>query len=380
MKKLFYLPLEMYKERYTEYLSSQRGMFQSKVEALGIELTVYRPSSRLNSITNGVVLDPVARVNWAFQQTECLVSDIMNGFVGDDDVIYFEDFWHPGMEMVPYALHLANKKTKLFAFNHAQSVDPNDFTFDMRSWIRPFEEAWCNRLDGIFCADTTLEGFMLREWKSAKVKRLHATGTVFDHQVLLDIAGEDLSISKDKTVVFSSRWDKEKNPDFFMALVDLVLFERDDINFVVCTGSKELRSNKPELVVEAVSLRNKWRSKRGRFTTMPFSIRTGLSKSDYYAQLRDAKVQFNCASQDFVSYTLLEAATFGCAPLYPNYLSFPTALQHRADHLYRKGDLLDAKAKLYYLLDKTDTTDYRWVYQKYEGSVQRMLNIMGFQI
>jgi hypothetical protein len=96
----------------------------------------------------------------------------------------------------------------------------------------------------------------------------------------------------------------------------------------------------------------------------------------------NAKVQFNCADQDFVSYTLLEAAAFNCAPLYPRYLTFPDALQHNNRHLYEKRNLQDAKAKLYELLDASEygefKEDYSWVYKPFEGSVERMLRVMGF--
>ena len=66
--------------------------------------------------------------------------------------------------------------------------------------------------------------------------------------------------------------------------------------------------------------------------------------------LSQSKVQFNCALQDWVSFTLLEALTFGCAPLYPMHRSFPETLQFAEDYLYAPFSLESANAKLDYIL------------------------------
>lgn len=373
--RLFYVPLELYRERYTEYLSGPNGMFERQAKELGVDVVPIRPNSRVNTIETGVVLDPIARCSWAFEQTQQLVQMITTGFITNKDVIYFEDFWHPGMEMVPYAMSLVDREQiKLYAFNHAQSVDPNDFTANM-PWMRAFEIAWAKRLSGIFCAANELAQMMTTGWGSSS--QYHSTGTVFDHRVLYDIVGlsEDWDCKdpeRPNTVVFSSRWDKEKDPAFFCQLADAVLKERDDVAFVVCTGAKELRSNDPSLLELAKNMQQ-------HHGEGSFKVLADLTKADYYNVLADSSVQFNCARQDFVSYTLLEAATFGCAPLYPNRDTFPDALHHHESHLYKPGNVFDAKLKLYALLGGP-LKSYEWVYKKYERSVHRMLRVMGFDV
>jgi hypothetical protein len=65
-----------------------------------------------------------------------------------------------------------------------------------------------------------------------------------------------------------------------------------------------------------------------------------VSKEGYYDILRDARVQFNCASQDYVSWTLLEATLAGTDIAYPDVRSFPECVPD--DRRYRHLDIDDA--------------------------------------
>jgi glycosyltransferase involved in cell wall biosynthesis len=377
-KRLIYLPLERYKERYTEYLSGGCGIFETQCKKLGVDVFPIRPNNHLHTITAGQVLDPLSRAEWGFEQTIDLLELIQHGLITSEDAIYIEDFWHPGFEMIPYAAQVCTKKRlDIYAFCHAQSVDPNDFTHPMRWWMRDMERGWSHYLSGVFVAAQELKDMLHIGAIDADV---YPTGTVFDAEHLQQqylpryiqhpkqyIGAKD----KLKKVIFSSRWDTEKNPQFFLALVDSVIQERQDIHFMIVSGFKDLRSNDPGLVLSAWEMRQKY--------PRNLIIKTNLPKQEYYFELATSKVQFNCASQDFVSYTLLEATAFGAAPLYPNYLTFPDALHHKPAHLYEVDNIVDAKAKLYALIDGP-VQDYAWVYKKYESSVQRMLRVMDFAV
>lgn len=382
-KRLIYLPVEMYKERWTEVVSGPDGMFESQCKKLGVEVLAIRPDTEVKQITTGVVLDTVARCKWAFVQIETLVEMVFAGAINpEEDVIYLEDFWTPGMEMIPYALSVKYPKPELrwpsvYSFCHAQSVDENDFTYPMRWWMRDFERAWANSHHDIFVAAEDLKNLLSN---FANIDNVITVGTVFDSQVLLKIRDSLVKTpqpwnAKFKQVIFSSRWDEEKCPEVFMDLFEAVYQERQDIDFVVCTGSKELRSNKPALVARAKAL-----EKLTFDNESSFNIVESASKKIYYHLLSESTIQFNSAKQDFVSYTLLEAATFVTAPLYPNYLSFPDALHHDERYLYEPGNIDDAKKKLYALLDGKRSYNFEWVYKKYENSVHRMVKEMGFDV
>jgi len=357
-------------------------MFERRLKHNGIEFGVYRPDEVVRTIKSGVVMDTCERTKWGFNQVLQVMAGIEKGYIQPGrDVVYWEDFWTPGFEMLPYCQSLKfgpdqKNWVPMYAFCHAQSVDPNDFTAPMAWWMRKFERGIAIALNGVFTAAPELVK-MLRyggivPYASDKAQ---AVGTVFDSSVLESIHPFSPRKYADyKTVVFSSRWDKEKDPDFFMSLANYVLQERPDVRFIVCTGQSELKSNDQSLLIRAAKMAETY--------TNRFVIATSLRKAGYYSILNKAHVQFNCALQDFVSYTLLEAAYYGAAPLYPHRLTFPDALHHNERHLYKTDqfkDVQDAKNKLYELLDSPPDS-YTWIYQKYEDSVQRMLQTMGFKV
>jgi hypothetical protein len=53
-----------------------------------------------------------------------------------------------------------------------------------------------------------------------------------------------------------------------------------------------------------------------------FVLKKNLTKQEYYYELKEAKIQFNCSLQDYVSWTALEADAFMCSLVYPNFRSF----------------------------------------------------------
>jgi len=137
-------------------------------------------------------------------------------------------------------------------------------------------------------------------------------------------------------------------------------------------GARQLRSNDSGLVDDALAMEDRHWSQ--------FVVKENLTKEKYFKILAESKVQFNCADQDFVSYTILDATTMGCLPLYPNYLTFPAVLENRERYLYKKGNIASAKEKLYELIDTNLAPEYvDFVYEKYEDTVLRMLHAMGFQ-
>lgn len=369
-RRLIYLPVEAYRSRYTEYLSCPGGVFEACCKKLGVPVHTIRPYSSVMQIKIGQVIDPLTRAQWSFHQIYELMGMMKHRQVSDGDVIYIEDFWIGGMEMIPYMQDLVRPFDWLpvWAFCHAQSVDPNDFTAPMARWMRKFEQAWASVLAGIFVAAPELKN-MLRQ--GSVFGSILATGTVWSSDWMTQRYMSAPAVKKEKLVVFSSRWDSEKDPEFFCSLVKAVLKEREDIRFVVCTGNENLTSNRADLiglVREMVNDHSKY-----------FKVEAGLSKQKYFDILRRASVQFNCAKQDFVSYTLLEACLAGCSPLYPSYLTFPDALEHHMECLYTPSSIQQAKDKLYNLIDN-QLADYSWVCKKYDSSVHRMLHAMGFPV
>ena len=70
--------------------------------------------------------------------------------IKDGDALFLQDYWHPGIESILYALDLYGISVEIYAMLHAQSVDEYDFTYNMKNWMRHYELGLDERLSGIF--------------------------------------------------------------------------------------------------------------------------------------------------------------------------------------------------------------------------------------
>jgi len=365
---IFYVPLEPLAERYTVQLSAPKiGWIERRWNEEGVPYVRVEGKGLRNEIKEGVVLDAVGRGYWACSQIMSLLQLIDQGCVKDDDLIYFDDFWHPGIESLPYAFHILGCRPKMFAMLHAQSVDPFDFTYPMRRWMRSFEHGIGKILEGIFVTSTCLKDLVVQAGISTEEK-VHITGLPFNSEEVKTHWPPSLP-EKKKQVIFSSRWDMEKRPDIFLKIVDKTIRRRPDIRFVVTTSATRLRSNQPS------SLDLLYRSIE-RFP-QNLELREDQTKEQYYQNLLESRIQINTADQDFVSWTLLEAATCGCTPVYPYYLSFPEALEFRHEYMYPKNDVDGAVDRIIHWIDHVPAIDeYTWIYERFDYSWKRMLQAM----
>jgi hypothetical protein len=377
MKKprLLYLPVERYNSRWTAYVSGEDGMFaHCMYDADRADLEVIAPDNELKTIKSGVVLDTQTRASWSFWQVSRLLAMIDAGDITDSDVIYLEDFWLPGMEMIPYACHLKGIKPKVYAFWHAQSVNLDDFTFGMLPWIRDFEIGFASWLTGIFVAAKELKEMMLAPEDGTRpicpAEKIHVIGTVFRRQDLMQylpiLAGEPEKARRPKRrqhIVFASRFDKEKDPDFFCQFAN--------------------RCGYPLDVVSGRSIPEPYRTQL--FQMEGVYLHENVAKDQYFQLLAGANVSFNCAKQDFVGYCQLDALAMGCHILMPNRLTFPDLVGNNAMYLYEPGNLDDAVRKLNTIMNTGIAPNlagdeppeiYQRFGSKYERSVARMLDVM----
>lgn len=408
---MFYLPLEGYKERYTlQWSAPKTGWLERNWTAAGVEYTRIDPpqvgwndpAAGARQINVGSVVDGVGRSLYTFGQIGRLLGMAEDGLVKDSDVILLDDFWTPGLEALPYAFHLLGIRPRVYAFLHAQSVDEFDFTAAMKKWIRPIERGFGEFLDGIFVCCPTLRDLVVRGGISTW-ERVHITGHPFSSEEVMErmpadyrahLAGKDQHgkplvnsrgdyydlAPRANKVVWSSRWDREKNPQFFLDLAAKIITDGTvpDAEFVVCTSAPKLRSNDSRLL-QALGVAQK--RYPGRIV-----LKEGLTKEAYYAELCTAKVQFNCADQDFVAITLLEASVAGAYPLYPYFRSFPETFLWKMEYLYEHKDLLHACDKLTDVLGRDDLWTREavrrrsWIHRRFDSSWLRMLDKMGVQV
>ena len=128
-----------------------------------------------------------------------------------------------------------------------------------------------------------------------------------------------------------------------LAVAEQFLKELPSAEWHVTTSGKEFKSMMPG-VIDAM---NKLASNQPRFKLL-----SNLTKEEYYSELAGARIQFNCALQDYVSWTVLEATTFGCDLVYPNFRSFPEFIP--PDRLYTAFNVNSAVIRLLEVMTKVD--------------------------
>jgi hypothetical protein len=167
-------------------------------------------------------------------------------------------------------------------------------------------------------------------------------------------------------IFFAARFDQEKQPDFYMDLIERVKATDwgKDYEFAVFSGGP-LRSNNQRYLDRAYRLEAEGKLK----------IYKDLQKNDYYNLVNDSKLIFNCALQDWVSNTVSEADALGSNVLYPAYRSFPETFANDADRMYIPWSMDDAVAKLQKLMqaphkDQGKISDWN------DGTIDRICDII----
>lgn len=367
-KRIVYLPLEPYEERYTLQLKDWN---ESRFKERGVPfLTVHGRTLREDKdIKTGQVLDAHGRCYWSMTQMAEVVRLMEAGEITGNDVIFSEDLFQPGYESLPYIISQlpAHMKPKVFTRNLAQSIDPDDFVFPWRAWMRDFEQLVSKTCDGILMANTEMGPHMRIALLEAP---LYVTGLPFDREEVRSRVGGVEALKplneRKKRIVYSSRFDHEKQPWFFMDLIEKSDFVERGYEFAILTGGKGLRSTHQEYVDRAKSLEAHGKLK----------IYSGLKKNEYYEFLADSQLQFNCGRQDWQSNTLNEASALGTLSLCPAFRSFPEALNNNAKHLFVPWSLGDAIAKMDYLLTSLDDSDVAYAGDDQHKTIDRTIDIL----
>ena len=346
MRKLFYMGLESYEARYTLQLTEwNRRVFDRR----GLDV-VYVPGSTIDdtkSISVGQVLDAHGRSYFSMSQMMNLVQMMRNGEVTNEDVIYFEDMFQPGIESLPYIMDQipAEQRPAVYVRCLAQAIDPDDFVhvWGMAKWMGLYEKMVNEFVTGVLATNEEMVAHMRIAGWTAPIYNI--SGLAFGKEEVLERIGGAENIrpfaARKRRVGFAARFDQEKQPGFYMDLAERFQENNTDVTFAIFSGGP-LRSNNPEYVARA----------RAMAAAGKLEIHENLTKNEYYALVNDSRVLFNCALQDWVSNTVSEADTLGCNVLYPAYRSFPETFANDLNRLYIPWSEDDAYEKLKLLLNE----------------------------
>jgi hypothetical protein len=351
MRKLYYLGLEAYEERYTLQLTEwNKRVFDRR----GLNV-VYVPGETLDNskkIVVGQVLDAHGRSYFAMSQMMNLVRMMQQGEVTSQDVVYFEDMFQPGFESLGYIITQVpeNLRPRIFVRCLAQTIDPDDFVhvWGMQKWMSDYErmvnEIVSISKGAVLASNEEMVAHMKVAGWTANIYNI--SGLAFGKQEVRERAGNNIVPfdQRKMRVCFASRWDQEKNPDFYLQLIkDWYTTDKGMARiapeFAIFTGGT-LRSNKQEFVDMARELESKGQLK----------IYENLTKDEYYRLLADSRVLINTALQDWTSNTVSEADALGCNVLFPAYRSFPEVFANDHARMYIPWSLEDLTIKLTTLL------------------------------
>jgi len=368
MRKLYYMGLEPYKARYTLQLTdwNERVFKRRKIN---YEIVHGETLTSDQNIVTGQVLDAHGRSYFGMSQMMNLVKLMKEGKVTNEDVIYFEDMFQPGIESLPYILDQipSNLRPRIYVRCLAQSIDPDDFVhvWDMAKWMGAYEKMVNEFVDGVLATNEEMVAHMRIAGWNAPVYNI--SGLAFGkEEVEQRVEGKIKPFTNRRMrVVFAARWDQEKQPDFYMDVIEE--FNRrhpKTVEFVLCSGGK-LRSNNDSYMKRTRKLE----------AENKLTIYEDLDKNTYYDILNDSRVLFNCALQDWVSNTVSEADTLGCNVLYPAYRSFPETFANDHERLYVPWSIDDAVNKLETLLKKPHTNMGK-ISNYNNGTIDRICDIL----
>ena len=366
--KIFYMGLEPYEGRYTLQLQewTEQAFKKRGVDYVVVPGTTIDDSK---AIVTGQVLDAHGRSYFGMSQMMNLVQMMKAGEVTSEDIVFFEDMFQPGMESLPYIMNQspAEFRPKVWIRCLAQSIDPDDFihVWGMSKWMSLYEEMCNEFVTGVLATNEEMVAHMkIANWKAPVY---NISGLSFGKEEVQSRVKE-IKPFEERTmrVIFGARWDQEKQPGFFMDMIDHWLQNKKlpPVEFCICVGGP-LRSNNKVYVDRARLM-----EKEGTLT-----IYENLKKNEYYNILADSRVLFNCALQDWTSNTVSEADSLGTNVLFPAYRTFPEVFANDETRLYVPWSGRDAMEKLKVLLMKPSPSIGQisdWT----DGTIDRMIDIM----
>ena len=366
-RKLFYMGLEPYEGRYTLQLQTWSEQAFNK---LGIDYVIVEGKTIDNTkaISVGQVLDAHGRSFFGMSQLMNLVQLMKSGECSGEDVVFFEDMFQAGMECLPYILCQIPKQQRptIYLRCLAQSIDPDDFVhvWGMNKWMSYYEKM-CNEIPNVRILATSEEmvaNMKIANW-SAPIYNIAGLSFGKDEVISRVKSVKKWSDKKDR-VYFSSRFDQEKQPDFYMDLILEVKKIMPNVEFAIYSGG-ELKSNNQKYVDRALKMQAEGL----------LSIYDNLTKNEYYELVNDSKVLFNCALQDWVSNTVSEADALGCNVVFPAYRSFPETFANDHERMYVPWSMKDAISKVVHSLNSA-SNDIGKISDWTNCTIERMVSIM----
>ena len=215
--------LESYQARYTYQLTDWTKRAYDK-RGVKYEIVPGDTIDDSEAIVTGQVLDAHGRSYFGMSQMMNLVKMLKAGEITSKDAIFFEDMFQPGMESLPYILQQTPAKYRptIYLRCLAQAIDPDDFVhvWGMSKWMSLYEQM-CNEIPNVNILATNEEMVAHMRIANWKAPIYNISGLSFGKQEVQERVPNRKQFNDRKMrVVFGARWDQEKQPGFFMDMID----------------------------------------------------------------------------------------------------------------------------------------------------------------
>jgi glycosyltransferase involved in cell wall biosynthesis len=282
MKRIIDVPIEAIPDRYS---ADWQIWFEREYNRLGVPFIRINPEPLSNKITCGSFLDVAGTNYYKSMQTAMICEMIYNKEITENDVFFFHDLWHPGIESLAYIRDGMGINYKIVGCLHAGSYDPYDFLHKkgMTYWAEDSENSWFKIIDKIFVA-TKFHKHLILSKRKCNPKKIVVTHWPF--------YWDKKPIAKENIVIFPHRLDEEKNYPLFLEL-------KEDF---------EENFEKSSLFGESWS-----------FVATKEVCKT---KEEYYDLLGRAKISVSFADQETFGIAMMESLFSDCLILVPDRLSY----------------------------------------------------------
>lgn len=215
----------------------------------------------------------------------------------DGDVVFFCDFWFPGLDILKYYLDVAlKKKVKFVGYLHGASWVAGDIVTAL-PWVPDQEKSWLNIYDKICAASN----FFVANIPEPYRKKVILCGEPFDYRDYKRYASKEKPID----VIFPHRFDPDKGIDEFIRIAE---------------GLNKWSGGKLNIVATSACHPNPKVMKQMQKVC---TVVVGESGDNHCLRLGRSKIVLSTAIQEGWGYSILKAVSVGCIPVLPCRAVYP---------------------------------------------------------
>lgn len=228
---------------------------------------------------------------WVEHQIK-IIKNIKEIKFNNEDVIFFSDFWFPGLDLIKLYLDSLNIKIYYSSFLHGASFVEGDLMSN--SWCSHIENAWMDIYDSILI-QTEYSRTNIRN--NAHFEKCVIVGSPFNSNQYTN------NEIKKYDIIWPHRLSEDKGFTEFLNLLDYLTQYKV---IVTVPFSKNTKNDNIELL-------------KTKNVTISFDSKNEVHKTN----ISSAKIVLSTAKQETWGYAVMESVAAGAIPIVPNKACYP---------------------------------------------------------